>query len=148
MNQGYITETLEITKKAKNLLAENKPKNAIILAAGFGMRMVPINFESPKALLEVNGERIIERQIRQLHDAGISEIHVVVGFMKEKFEYLIDKFGIDLIVNPEYSTKNNLYSLNVAKDYLDNTYIIPSDVWCEKIHLKEMSFFRGIWLVI
>lgn len=146
MNQGYITETLEITKKAKNLLAENKPKNAIILAAGFGMRMVPINFESPKALLEVNGERIIERQIRQLHDAGISEIHVVVGFMKEKFEYLIDKFGVDLIVNPEYSTKNNLYSLNVAKDYLDNTYVIPSDVWCGKNPFKRNELFS--WYMV
>ena len=61
--------------------------------------MVPINTEVPKGLLEVNKEPLIERQIRQLHEVGIREIYVVVGFMKERYEYLIDEFGVELVVN-------------------------------------------------
>lgn len=126
---GFISEH-KVTEKTKILLEAGRPRTAIILAAGFGMRMVPINFETPKAFLEVHGEKLIERQIRQLHEAGIHEIHIVVGFMKERFEYLIDQYGVDLIVNPEYAVKNNLHSLYLARNYLTNSYIIPSDVWC------------------
>ena len=63
------------------------------------MRMVPINTETPKGLLEVNSEPLIERIIRQLHEVNIKEIYVVVGYMKEKYEYLIDEFGVELLVN-------------------------------------------------
>ena len=106
------------------------PKSAIILAAGFGMRMVPINTSTPKALLEVNGEPLIERTIRQLHEAGVTNITVVVGFMKEQFEYLIDEFGVDLAVNSEYAARNNLHSLAYVAGRIDNSYIIPCDIWC------------------
>ena len=105
--------------------------NAIILAAGFGMRMIPINMKTPKALLEVNGERLIERLISQLHEVGITDITVVVGFMKDSFEYLRDKYGVDLVVNEDYAVKNNLSSLALVLDRLHNTYIIPCDIWCE-----------------
>lgn len=132
IQMGYLNEELYPTLKARDELEINRPRRAIILAAGFGMRMVPINRETSKALLEVNGERLIERQIRQLHDVGIREIYIVVGFMKEQFEYLIDEFGVDLIVNPEYATKNNLHSLFLASDYLENAYIIPCDIWCDR----------------
>ncbi len=130
-SNGYVTK-LEITEKTKSALNMNRPKNAIILAAGFGMRMVPINLETPKALLNVNGETLIERQIKQLHAVGIKEIHVVVGFMKEQFEYLMDQYGVDLIVNPSYSSHNNLSSLALAAKYISNSYIIPCDVWCDR----------------
>lgn len=83
------------------------PKRAIILAAGFGMRMVPINTEMPKGLLEVNGEPLIERIIKQLHEVGIQEIYIVVGFMKEKYEYLMDEYGVELVVNPDYAATAN-----------------------------------------
>lgn len=106
--------------------------NAIILAAGFGMRMVPINREVPKALLEVNGERLIERIIKQLHEVGIMEIYIVVGFMKEQFEYLQKEYGVELIVNDEYFLKNNLYSLSLVSNHIFNTYIIPCDIWCKR----------------
>lgn len=129
---GYVDEEMHLTDRAMRELEEKSPKNAIILAAGFGMRMIPINMEFPKGLLEVRGEVLIERLIRQLHEAGIKEIYVIVGFMKEKYEYLIDQFQVKLIVNPEYSIKNNLHSLKRALSYLSNTYIIPCDIWCNK----------------
>ncbi len=126
---GYLDEKACLTTKAREMLKARSPRNAVILAAGFGMRMVPINFSTPKALLEVNGERLIERQIRQLHEAGVKNITVVVGFMKESFEYLIDEYGVDLVVNEDYGTKNNIHSLRLVLDRLSNTYIIPCDIW-------------------
>ena len=139
-DQGYIDDTVCLTSKAIRELEMKAPKNAIILAAGFGMRMVPINLTSPKAMLEVNGEPLIERTIKQLHKAGIRDITIVVGFMKEKFDYLIDEYGVKLVVNPDYASKNNLSSLALVADRITNTYIVPSDIWCDKnpFHQKEM----------
>lgn len=132
ISEGYLDEEIRPTEKALREAKEKAPKNAIILAAGFGMRMVPINIETPKGLLEIKGERLIERTIRQLHEVGITEIYIVVGFMKEQYEYLIDEYGVDLIVAPDYTSKNNLHSLKTAADHLSNSYIIPCDIWCEK----------------
>ena len=129
---GYIDASMSITEKGRSLLKANKPKQAIILAAGFGMRMVPINHETPKAFLEIDGQPLVERLICQLQEVGIHDIKIVVGFMKEQFDYLIDKYGVQLIVNPDYAKKNNLHSLALASRYIDNAYIVPSDVWCEK----------------
>lgn len=132
IEEGYLDEEIRPTEKALRDAKEKAPKNAIILAAGFGMRMVPINTETPKGLLEIKGERLIERTIRQLHEVGITEIYVVAGFMKEQYEYLIDEYGVELIVTPDYASKNNLHSLKKAADHLSNSYIIPCDIWCEK----------------
>ena len=127
----YLNEDMSLTDKAYKEFKDKAPKRAIILAAGYGMRMVPINTETPKGLLEVSGEPLIERIIKQLHEVGIREIYVVVGFMKEHYEYLIDEFDVRLLVNTEYSSKNNLHSMKKAVKYLDNAYVIPCDIWCD-----------------
>jgi CTP:phosphocholine cytidylyltransferase-like protein/thiamine kinase-like enzyme len=132
ITEGYLNEQVSPTEKAISEAKNCAPKNAIILAAGFGMRMAPINTEVPKALLEVNGELLIERVIRQLHQVGIHEIYVVVGFMKEQFEYLMDDFGVKLVVNSEYAGKNNLHSMSRVLDHLSNSYVIPCDIWCDE----------------
>ena len=106
-DEGYLTTDYKVTEKTEQLLAGNSPKRAVILAAGFGMRMVPINLTTPKAMLEVKGERLIERLIRQLQEAGITDITVVAGFLKDEFEYLIDDFNVRLVINKEYAGKNN-----------------------------------------
>ncbi|MBB1109300.1 phosphotransferase [Limosilactobacillus sp. pH52_RY] len=128
-NNGLINQNNNVTEKGKKVLEASHPQRAIILAAGYGMRMVPINMEEPKGLLEVNQEPLIERLIKQLHKVGVYEIHIVVGFMKEHYEYLIDKYDVGLIVNSHYSEYKNMYSLLLAKDYLANSYILPCDVW-------------------
>ena len=130
--EKWLSHSGELTKKAKTFIKENQPQRAIILAAGFGMRMVPINTEIPKGLMEVKGEVLIERMIRHLHEVGITDIQVVVGFMKERYEYLIDEFQVKLVVNSEYQVKNNLHSLSKVKSSLDKTYIIPCDIWAEE----------------
>ena len=128
---GYLTDDVAMTGLATEEFDRCAPKSAIILAAGFGVRMVPINVLQPKGLLEVHGEPLIERLITQLHEVGITDITVVVGFMKGSFDYLVDKFGVRLKVNPDYAGKNNLHSLALVADRISNTYIIPSDIWCE-----------------
>ena len=132
MANGYLDEDIRPTSKTLNEYKIKAPKNAIILAAGFGMRMVPINLSTPKAFLEVNGEPLIERTIKQLYEVGIKDITIVVGFMKESFDYLIDEYGVQLVVNTEYASKNNLSSLALVADRISNTYIIPSDIWCDR----------------
>lgn len=127
---GMLDGDGKLTREAREWLEEKRPRRAVILAAGTGMRMVPINQEVSKGMLEVKGEPLAERLIRQLLEAGISEIYVVVGFMKEQYEYLMDQYGVELIVNREYEQKNNLCSLAKAVRYLDNAYVIPCDLWC------------------
>ena len=104
-----------------------KVDNAIIMAAGTASRFAPLSYEKPKALIEVHGEVLIERQIRQLREAGVDEIIIVTGYMAEKFEYLKDKYGVVLVHNPDYLTRNNNASIYVAREYLKNSYICSSD---------------------
>ena len=146
IKQGYLNEERIPTEKIKCEINNWKPKNAIILAAGFGMRMIPINKETPKAFLEVKGEILIERLIKQLHEAGIRDIYIVVGFMKEKFEYLIDEYGVQLIVNSEYGIKNNLHSLKLAIEHVSNSYIIPCDVWCAQNPFRVIESYS--WYMV
>lgn len=102
-------------------------RNAIILAAGKSNRFAPFTYEKPKGLFRVKGEILIERQIEQLQEAGVTEIYVVVGYMKEKFFYLEQKYGVRLIVNNQFGKKGNLYSLYMARGYIANTYICCAD---------------------
>lgn len=104
-----------------------KVDNAIILAAGTASRFAPLSYEKPKALIEVRGEVLIERQIKQLREAGVDEIVIVTGYMAERFEYLKDKYGVVLVHNPDYLTRNNNASIYVAREYLKNSYICSSD---------------------
>ena len=126
--------TFEIVRKLvvlmKNEIHNNdnyKVDNAIILAAGMSSRFVPLSYERPKGLLVVKGESLIERQIRQLKEAGIDDITVVVGYLKEQFFYLEEKFGVNIVVNEDYYRYNNTSSLMCVADKLANTYICSSD---------------------
>ena len=101
--------------------------NAVIMAAGTSSRFAPLSYERPKALIEVRGEILLERQIRQLKEAGIDEIFLVCGYKKEQFEYLRKKFGIQIADNPDYLTRNNNSSIWAVKEHLGNTYICSSD---------------------
>ena len=141
-----VDEDFRITSKAKTLFKKNKPKNAVILAAGFGMRMVPINTETPKGLLEVKNEPLIERLIKQLQKVGVKDITVVVGFMKEQYEYLIDEYQVKLAVNTDYASKNNFYSLQRVSQLLGNTYIVPCDLWCKENPFAEDELYS--WYLI
>lgn len=104
-----------------------KVDNAVIMAAGTASRFAPLSFEKPKALIEVRGEVLIERQIKQLQEAGIADVIIVTGYMSEQFDYLKEKYGVTLIHNSEYLTRNNNSSIYAVKKYLKNSYICSSD---------------------
>ena len=97
------------------------------MAAGLSSPFCPISYERPKGTLKVRGEILVERQIRQLHEVGITNIALVVGYKKEYFFYLADKYGVDIVVNREYATRNNNGSLWRVRERLDNTYVCSSD---------------------
>ena len=113
-------------------------RNAIIMAAGMSSRFAPLSLETPKALLNVKDEIMIERQIGQLREAGIDEIVIVVGYLKEKFEYLKEKYHVILVENPYYKQMNNFSTLYVAREYLKNTWICSADnYFTENVFMEE-----------
>ena len=124
----------------------NKVKRAIIMAAGIGKRMRPITFEVPK----VNGVRMIDTVIQALHSNGISEIYVVVGYLKEQFYCLEKEYdGLKLIINPYYNESNNISSLYVARDYISNAIILDGDqiIFDESILKTDfnLSGYNAVW---
>ena len=125
---GYLDQN-RLTDEGVAFLEKHRIDNAVILAAGLSSRFVPLNYEMPKGLLKVKGEPLIERQIKQLREKGISEIVIVVGYMAEKFDYLKEKYGVVLVEATDYKTRNNHASVYAARKYLKNTIITSSDLY-------------------
>ena len=109
-----------------------KVENAIIMAAGTSSRFAPLSYEKHKALTVVRGEVLIERQIKQLQSAGISDIYIVTGYKAEQFEYLSSIFDVKFIYNPEYLVRNNNGSIWAARDVLNNSYVCSADNYFTK----------------
>ena len=136
---GFIDDK-RLTAKGMAELKPYEVNNAVIMAAGLSSRFAPISYERPKGLLKVRGEVLIERQIEQLQAVGIRDIVIVVGYKKESFFYLEDKYGVKIVVNREYASRNNNSSLMLVREILDNTYICSSDNYFE-----ENPFESHVW---
>lgn len=124
---GLVSDNMCLAEAGLEALAPYRVKNAVIMAAGMGTRLAPLSYEKPKGLMVVKGEILIERMIRQLQDAGITDITVVIGYLKEKLFYLEEKFGVKLVINEDYYRYNNTSTLIRVTDQLSNTYICCSD---------------------
>ena len=125
-------------------------KRAIIMAAGSGERMHPVTLTTPKPLVKVNGVRMIDTVIDALHLNNIHEIHVVVGYLKEQFEVLKEKYpDIDIIENPYYDTCNNISSLYAARDHLSDCMILDGDQIIYNPGILHPGFtlsgYNGVW---
>lgn len=119
-----------------------KVERAIITAAGFGSRMRPVTLHTPKPLVPIHGKPIIETTIDALWKQGITEIYVIVGYLKEKFEYLTQKYpGLSLIENPYYETANSISSLYVAREHLANSIVLDGDqiIYNDKVFAPEFE---------
>lgn len=128
----------------------NKIKRAIIMAAGNGKRLRPLTYSIPKPLISVNGKKMIETIIEALHANDIYEIYIVVGYLKEQFDYLKNINGIKLIENPYFNECNNVSSLYVARDYIEDAIILDGDqiIYNEKILFKDFdkSGYSAFWV--
>lgn len=133
-----------ITEDGIEALRPYAVDNAVIMAAGLSSRFAPISYERPKGLIRVHGEVLIERQIKQLLEASVADITVVVGYKKECFFYLEQKYGVNIVINPEYATKNNHSSLWCVRERLGNTYICSSDDWFDENPFKHYAW-RGYY---
>lgn len=119
-------------------------KRAIIMAAGIGKRMQPVTFETPKPLIRVNGIRIIDTVIQGLNSNNIFEIYVVVGYMKEKFYSLEKEYpGVKIIENPYYNTCNNISSLYMVRDHIDDALILDGDQMIYNDAILQPEFERS-----
>lgn len=126
----------------------HKIERAIIMAAGKGERLRPLTLETPKPLLPVNGKPMIEGIVEALHSNDIEEIYVVTGYKKEKFDYLKDKYqNISLIENPYYEEYNNLSSLYVAREHIENAIILDGDQIINNINVLNKSFIKSSYCV-
>lgn len=136
--KGYIVQGA-ITESAKKEIEPCKVKNAIILAAGGSDISAKSIYSMPKGLFMKNGETLIERQIRQLKEAGIDDITVVIAYKQELYFFLQDKWGVNLEINPDLK-KNNIFSLYVARKHLGSTYICNCDNYFEENPFSVYEF--------
>lgn len=124
----YVSEGT-ITNEGINALEPYRCKRAVFIAAGFGTRLVPITFNTPKPLVRVHGVRIIDRLIDACLEAGINEIYIVRGYLSELFDQLLYKYPmIKFLENPVYNEANNISSSLVARYMLSNAYVFEADL--------------------
>lgn len=136
-----------INHEQYDCIRQHKVTNAIILAAGKSKRFKPISDYCPKGLSIVKGEVLVERQIKQLQAVGITDITLVVGYKKEMFFYLADKYNVKIVVNEQYDIQDNISSLRLVLDQLDNTYICSVDNYYPE-NLFNTYEYRGFYSTI
>lgn len=125
---GFVSNGA-ITEKGLNALEPYRAKRAVFIAAGFGSRLVPITFNTPKPLVRVKGTRIIDHLLDACLEAGIEEIYIVRGYLAEQFDQLLYKYPtIKFLENPVYNEANNISSSMIAKELLSNAYVFEADL--------------------
>lgn len=119
----------KVTDLGLEMLKPYRVKRAIIMAAGFGSRMVPITLNTPKPLVRVNGKQIIETLLDAINLAEIEEVYLVRGYLWEQFDALKYKYpNIKFILNEHYSEANNISSALLASQYIQDAYVMEADL--------------------
>lgn len=148
LNEGYLFKGA-ITPKGIEALEPYRVKRAVFLAAGFGSRMVPITFNTPKPLVRVHGKRLIDGLIEACLKAGIEEIYIVRGYLAEQFDQLLYRFPmIRFIENPMYNEANNISSAAAVKDILSNAYVLEADLYLTNPAIIQKYHYQSNFLAI
>lgn len=125
---GFVSDGM-ITQGGVDALEPYRVKKAVFIAAGFGSRLVPLTFNTPKPLVRVHGQRIIDGLLDACLAAGIDEIYIVRGYLAEQFDQLLYKYPmIRFIENPAYNETNNISSAMCARYLLQNAYVFEADL--------------------
>lgn len=118
-----------ITDGGLAALEPYRVRRAVFIAAGFGSRLVPITFNTPKPLVRVHGTRIIDTLLDAVAAAGIPEIVIVRGYLGEQFDQLLYKYpNIKFVENPVYNEANNISSAVCVRYLLKNAYVLEADL--------------------
>ena len=145
---GYV-ENGSISGKGFDALEPYRAKRAVFIAAGFGTRLVPITFNTPKPLVRVHGVRIIDRLIDACLAAGIEEIVIVRGYLGELFDQLLYKYPmIKFLENPLYNEANNISSALVARYLLSNAYVFEADLLISNPEIIRKYHYSSDFLAI
>lgn len=117
---------------------------AIILAAGMGKRLKNITLNKPKPLLKIANTTIIEYLVTCLKETGVNEIYVVTGFKSKMIKLKLGK-SVNYIHNKKFRTTNSIYSLYLAKKYLQNSnfILINGDIFLSKVYLSKIINFKN-----
>lgn len=125
---GWI-EKQRITDRGRDALEPYRVKRAVLLAAGFGERLVPVTLNTPKSLVRVHGVRMIDTLLDALLEAGIEDITIVRGYLSEQFDQLLYKYPtIRFIENPVYNESKNISSAMCARFLLAGAYVMEADL--------------------
>ena len=145
---GYING-YNVTEAGFAVLEPYRVKRAIFIAAGFGSRLVPITFYTPKPLVRVHGKRIIDTLIDACLEAGINEIYIVRGYLSEQFDQLLYKYPmIKFLENPVYNEANNISSALIARYMLSNAYVFEADLLISNPKIIKKYHYTSDFLAI
>lgn len=129
LTQAGFTADGVITEAGREALEPYRVRRAVILAAGFGARLVPVTLNTPKPLVRVKGKRIIDSLLDALMEAQVPEIYIVRGYLAEQFDQLRYKYpNIRFIENPDFNEANNISSAMWARHLLRNAYVCEADL--------------------
>lgn len=118
---------------------------AILMAAGMGTRLRPLTENTPKSLIEVNGMSLLERQIMNLKEIGIDEIIVLTGYLHEKFDDLVEKYKLIKVVNDKYDIYNNIYTMYLVREYLEDAFVIDADNYITRNFLPKSKPEKSVY---
>lgn len=139
----------EITKDGLAALEPYRVRKAVVLAAGFGSRMAPITINTPKPLVRVHGQRIIDGLLDACVKAEIEEIYIVRGYLGEQFDQLLYKYpAIKFIDNRLYNTENNISSAMLARNLLSDAYVMEADLYISNPDIISKYQYRSNFLAI
>jgi choline kinase len=118
---------------------------ALLLAAGTGTRLRPLTLDAPKCLTIVGGRPILDRLVCNLREQGIEKLIVVLGYMGDQIrDFLNDHAGgmkVEYVLNPEYATTNNIYSLWLAREHINESFLlVESDLVFDAGMLDNMFY--------
>lgn len=125
---GYLSHGRP-TAAGREAMEPYRIRRAVFLAAGFGSRLAPITFNTPKPLVRVHGKRIIDSLLDACLAAGIEEIYLVRGYLAEQFDQLLYQYPmIRFLENPVYNETNNISSAMCARHLLSSAYVLEADL--------------------